>query len=194
MSIPVRSEQHYSFIFCKLIRISDTDSLGIATTKTEPFDASSPRDLMEKTFFPIVKPEKKESFVKKWREWLVLSDEIEEMKKPGKLKPEFSSIDAEMIALQPKSYMCYDFSKNEQKDGRKGIPNHIELELDEFRDVLYNSTPHFVDVHSLRMNKERTMTRTTTRKKGLSAIFVKQRVDINQIICSPLRNQENELL
>ena len=136
----------------------------------------------------------KEEFLRKWRDWLVLSDAIEEKKLPGKLKPEFSSIDAEMIALQPKSYMCYDFSKNERKDGRKGIPNQIELELDEFRDVLYKSTPHYINVHSLRMNKERTMTRTTTRKKGLSAIFVKQRVGEDRIICSPLRDRESDQL
>ncbi len=41
---------------------------------------------MEKTFLPIVKPDKMADFLKTWRDWLVLSNEIEEEKFPGKLK------------------------------------------------------------------------------------------------------------
>ena len=128
---------------------------------------------MEKTFLPIVRPEKKSDFLEKWRDWLVLSNDIEEKKLPGKLKPEFSSIDAEMIALAPKSYICYDFSTQEQKDGRKGIPNSAKLELEDFRDKLYNDSEHYVTVNSLRLNRSKDMVRTTTMKRGLSSINVK---------------------
>ena len=174
--------------------ILDTDSLGIATTRTESFDPYSPKDVLEKTFLPIVKSEKLDSFLAKWQDWLVLSPAIEEQKFPGKLKPEFSSTDAEMIALAPKSYICYDFSKNESKDGRKGIPSGLTLELDEFRDVLYNEKEHFVDVNSLRLNSSKTMTRTTTRKKGLSSINVKLRIEEDLISCRPLLDEKNQFL
>ena len=150
---------------------------------------------MEKTFLPIVRPEKKSDFLEKWRDWLVLSNEIEEKKLPGKLKPEFSSIDAEMIALAPKSYICYDFTTKEQKDGRKGIPNTAILELEDFRDKLHNESEHYVTVNSLRLNKEKTkMVRTTLTKRGLSSVMVKMRIDRDSIECSPLQNLEGNFL
>ena len=150
-------------------------------------------DQMKKTFLPIVKPEMKEDFLRKWRNWLVLSDEIEEKKLPGKLKPEFSSTDAEMIALAPKSYICYDFATESQKDGRKGIPNSASLDLEAFRDVLYNESEHFVEVNSLRLNRSKEMVRTTTRKRGLSSINVKLSIEDN-INCRPLKDTEGNFL
>ena len=149
---------------------------------------------MEKTFLPLVKPEKLDSFLSKWQDWLVLSPEIEEQKFPGKLKPEFSSTDAEMISLAPKSYICYDFENNKTKDGRKGIPNNLTLELEDFREVLYNSREHFVDVKSLRLNRNKEMVRTSTRKKGLSSINVKLRVESDLISCQPLLGEDKQVL
>ena len=149
---------------------------------------------MEKTFLPIVRAEKLDSFLEKWRDWLVLSKDIEEQKFPGKLKPEFSSTDAEMIALAPKSYICYDFENNRSKDGRKGIPNHLTLELEEFRQVLYNSQEHFVNVNSLRLNKNKEMVRTSTHKRGLTSINTKFRIESDLIETKPLRNRDNQLL
>ena len=149
---------------------------------------------MEKTFLPIVRPEKRESFLEQWQDWLVLSNDVEEQKLPGKLKPEFSSLDAEMIALAPKSYICHDFSKNSNKIGKKGIPLIVPLELDEFRDVLYSNLEHFVDVKSLRLNRDKEMVRTSTRKKGLSSITVKLRVGQDLINCHPLVDRANKFL
>ena len=143
---------------------------------------------------PIVRPEKRQEFLAKWQNWLVLSSKVEEQKLPGKLKPEFSSTDAEMIALAPKSYICYDFEKNQSKDGRKGIPNNLTLELEEFRQVLYNSREHYVDVNSLRLNSNKEMVRTSTRKKGLSGINVKQRICEDLINCHPLLDRANNFL
>ena len=148
---------------------------------------------MEKTFLPIVKPEMKGDFLKKWKDWLVLSNDIEEKKLPGKLKPEFSSIDAEMIALAPKSYICYDFATQEQKDGRKGIPNSAKLELEDFRDKLYNDSEHYVKVNSLRLNRKKDMVRTTTMKRGLSSIHVKMSIDDN-INTTPLKTTKLNFL
>ena len=135
----------------------------------------------------------KEDFLRKWRDWLVLSEAIEEKKLPGKLKPEFSSTDAEMIALAPKSYICYDFATESQKDGRKGIPNSAFLDLEAFRDVLYNGGEHFVEVKSLRLNRNKEMVRTTTVKRGLSSINVKMGIHDN-INTTPLTNREGKFL
>ena len=60
--------------------------MGIATTKTGTFNPNDRRDQMEKTFLPIVQPEKMRRFLKVWDKWLVLSNRIEEEKFPGKLK------------------------------------------------------------------------------------------------------------
>ena len=149
---------------------------------------------MEKTFLPIVRPEKKSDFLEKWRDWLVLSNEIEEKKLPGKLKPEFSSTDAEMIALAPKSYICYDFATQEQKDGRKGIPNTAKLELEDFRDKLHNESEHNVRVNSLRLNKDKQMVRTTLTKRGLSSVMVKMRINSDSINCYPLEDRDGNVL
>ena len=62
---------------------------------------------MEKMFFPIVKPEKLEEFKKVWGEWFVLTDLLEDEKRPGLLKEEFVSQDGEIVCLCPKLYQIY---------------------------------------------------------------------------------------
>ena len=62
---------------------------------------------MEKMFFPIVKPEKMEEFKKVWGEWFVLTDLLEDEKRPGLLKEEFVSQDGEIVCLCPKLYQIH---------------------------------------------------------------------------------------
>ena len=75
---------------------------------------------LERIFLPIVKPEKMKEFKETWGEWLVLTNEIEDKRCPGKLKIEFLTFDGEMISLAPKSYFAFCRKKSEIKDGRKG--------------------------------------------------------------------------
>ena len=58
-------------------------------------------------FFPIVKEGKLEDFKKVWSEWFVLTDLLEDEKRPGLLKEEFLSQDGSIVALCPKNYQVY---------------------------------------------------------------------------------------
>jgi len=143
---------------------------------------------MEAIFLPIVKAEKMVEFKKVWGNWLVLSNEIEEEKTPGKLKTEFSTRNGEMISLAPKSYFAHCRETNNTKDGRKGIPKWFDLRLADFYDVLYNdhAEKNITEVRSLRLDRDKRMCRTTTRKSGLTSIHVKLSVQSDRVTCKPL--------
>ena len=144
---------------------------------------------MQKVFWPIVKPEKLDEFKNVWGQWLVLTNEIEDEKFPGKLKTEFSTANGRMISLAPKSYHAYCCSTQETKDGRKGIPNWHILSQKNFTDVLYNKNNKLntTEVRSLRLNKDKKMTRTSTIKTGLTAIHIKLGVAEDGITWKPLK-------
>jgi hypothetical protein len=148
---------------------------------------------MKNVFWPIVIPEKLDEFKKKWGDWLVLSNTIEEEKTPGKLKTEFSTGNGEMICLSPKSYYISCKDTNKTKDGRKGIPNWADLRLEDFYSTLYaqNNGTTMTEVCSLRVNNDRKMTRTSTLRTGLSAIHVKLKIDDDRVTCRPLKEGEN---
>ena len=97
--------------------IIDTDSLAIASTKTGRIDLDSKgdpicrRQQMESIFLPIVKPGKIEEFKKVWDKWLVLTNRIEDEKRPGLLKSEFNTSTGQMVCLCPKNYQIYCSTK-----------------------------------------------------------------------------------
>ena len=79
------------------------------------------------------------------------------------------------------------------KEAKKGIPHSWRLELKDFLDTLYEDDgKHTVEVRSLRLNKDKKMTRTTLRKQGLSDIHVKMSVGSDRVVCLPL--EENGLI
>jgi len=167
----------------------DTDSLTIATTKTGQIIGNTRLEEMEKIFLPIVKKEKLAEFKTVWGDWLVLSNKIVDEKTPGKLKTEFSTRNGEMIALAPKSYFSYCRDTENTKDGRKGIPKWFQLGINNFYDILYNdeAKKNIAEVRSLRLDKDKRMTRTTTRKSGLTSIHVKLGVQSDRVTCVPLK-------
>jgi len=128
-------------------------------------------------------------FKKVWGNWLVLTNEIEDEKKPGKLKVEFLTNNGEMISLAPKSYYAYCRDKDSSKDGRKGVPNWYPLDVEKYFRALYNDNEasNNVEVRSLRLNSEKQMTRTTTMRSGLTAIHVKLAVQNDRVTCKPLK-------
>ena len=65
---------------------ADTDSIGIATTKTAEGVNGSRYDRMKAIFFPIVREDKKEDFLKQWTNWFVLDNTVEQLRCPGLLK------------------------------------------------------------------------------------------------------------
>ena len=80
----------------------------IGLSKSEKFDDSEPRLIkMEKIFFPIVKEGLLDEFKKAWGEWFVLTDLLEDEKRPGLLKEEFCTQNGEIVCLCPKNYQVY---------------------------------------------------------------------------------------
>ena len=144
---------------------------------------------MEHIFLPIVKKEKLAEFKNVWGDWLVLSNAIVDEKTPGKLKTEFSTRNGEMIALAPKSYYAHCRDTEDTKDGRKGIPKWFQLGISNFYDILYNdeAKKNIAEVRSLRLDRDKRMTRTTTRKSGLTSIHVKLGVQSDRVTCLPLK-------
>ena len=65
--------------------------------------------------------------------------------------------------------------------------------MSEFVTQLYGLEPHYVTVRSLRLNKERLMSRCTTHKRGLNDIFVKFHVEDDVITCTPLTKKRKVL-
>ena len=123
-----------------------------------------------------------------WDRWLVLTNAVEDQKCPGKLKIEFCTQNGEMIALAPKSYYTYCRTTAATKDGRKGIPKSYPLTLMDFYKTLYGKNiNHSVEVRSLRLNRDKQMTRTTTTKSGLTGIHVKLSVSEDRVTCRPLK-------
>ena len=77
--------------------------------------------------------------------------------------------------------------------GSKGIPHTEDLRTEAYLQTLYSKGSHYVTLRSLRLNKNREMSRVTTVKRGLSDIFVKFRVADDGITCLPLM-KNNEYL
>lgn len=183
----------HQIILYLIVIFLDTDSLTLSVTKSEKVVGKTRLEQMEKIFLPIVKEELFSEFKQVWGNWLVLSNDIRDEKCPGKLKTEFFTQNGEMIALAPKSYYAKCFDTDQVKDGRKGIPKWVDLKLDAFYDTLYNeeNVRHKAEVRSLRLNKDKKMTRTTMIKAGLTAIHVKLRVKDDKVSCEPLKLGEN---
>ena len=68
----------------------DTDSIFLGVTKCrERTDEMTTEEKLRSIFDPIVKHEMKLSWEEKWKSWFVTTDEIEDQRKPGKLKGNF---------------------------------------------------------------------------------------------------------
>ena len=99
---------------------------------------------------------------------------------------EFQFTKGKFIALGPKTYHSINLETDEVKMGSKGIPHTEKLKSEEYSKALFTNNSHFVTLRSLRLNKNREMTRITQQKKGLSDIFFKFRLENDGITCKPL--------
>ena len=143
---------------------------------------------MSAIFLPIVKKNRLEDFKKEWINWLCLSNTVEDEKRPGTLKVEFLTTNGQMISLCPKSYRAHCRDSDESKIGKKGIPMWFDIKLQDYLDCLYNDDAEksVAQVCSLRLDKEKQMSRTSLRKVGLSAIHAKRGVMDDRISTQPL--------
>ena len=89
------------------------------------------------------------------------------------------------MCLSPKCYIAYDDENDGTKKGTKGVPGSCKITLQEFKDKLYNNQTPTVEVRSLR-TVDGQMARTTQRKKGLSDLYCKYRIDSDRITCRAL--------
>ena len=87
--------------------------------------------------------------------------------------------------MAPKTYFSHDNDSTERKQGAKGIPKYEELFIEDYKNALFTHNSHHIKLRSLRM-KNGKMCRTEITKRGLSDIFVKYRVQDDQITCLPL--------
>ena len=162
--------------------------MTLATTKTGE-KIGSTGDVMRSVFLPIVKPELLDEFESVWGDVLVLTDEVEDQKKPGKLKIEFFTRDGEMVSLAPKSYLAFCRETQNTKEGKKGIPLRVKLEMEDFKKTLYSDVRNEdkIEIRSLRLNENKQMSRTTTIRRGLTGIHVKLGVQPDKVTCRPLK-------
>ena len=65
----------------------DTDSIFLGVTKCrERTEGMTTEEKHRSIFDPIVRSDMKDSWEAKWKSWFVTTDEIEDQRKPGKLK------------------------------------------------------------------------------------------------------------
>ena len=72
---------------------------------------------------------------------------------------QWSNTNGKLVALTAKSYMCFDYDIGVCKPATKGIPHSIQMQMQHFRDIEYqtNEDRHIVDINSLRLNKKKIM-------------------------------------
>ena len=102
---------------------------------------------------------------------------------------EWETSDGELVALAAKSYLGLDYASGTAKIGTKGIPHSVQIKMQYFRDILYQTSEdrHMVSLNSLRLNKDKIMCRTNCVKQGLTDIFIKLSVENDKISCTPLK-------
>ena len=165
---------------------ADTDSMALALTQTIHHD--SLKEKLKGMFDPIVKPSMKLSWDQQWENWFVTTNEIDDIRKPGKLKMEFDLNEGRFTALSPKSYHAINKKSGKTKSGHKGVPNAEagKLSSEAFVDCLYNNTEVNVINRSFKKNKQQQLQYVETSKRGLNPIFKKFRVQEDKISCLPL--------
>ena len=130
----------------------------------------------------------------------------------GLLKPEFLGTNGVYIGLAPKSYILTQYDENGQAEIKKGakgkfffqkkaffifninlnffsegVPRCVKLTENEYRQCLFEGTPHDVPFNALILNSDKEMSRISTTKRGLSDAITKIFVHDDKVSCSPLR-------
>ena len=68
---------------------ADTDSMCLALTRSIKVDENDDLETrLRKIFDPIVRPDRRDVWEQTWRDWFVTTTDVEDQRKPGKLKGE----------------------------------------------------------------------------------------------------------
>ena len=177
-------------------------------SKTAPISGSSRQEVLSAVFFPILKPGVKKEFLSVWENWFVTKDSILDEKTPGKMKSkfylikmilntnlllrfysaEFETAKGTFVALGNKMYQGYAPETDVTKKSTKGVPSRNQFKMRLFQSVLLDEkTPRQkITINSLRLNKNKEISRMKMEKSSLSDIFVKMQVLADKITCAPL--------
>ena len=179
---------------------ADTDSMCLGLSRSKPIpENASPEEFYRCLFDPLVRPEMRDSWESSWKSWFVTTNDVEDQRKPGKLKSkfelcmtyltfileEFSISEGHFVALSPKCYYTFNSTTKEVKKGTKGVPHNSDLVIENFIAKLYGKIDHTVQLRSLRVIGGE-MSRTIQDRKSLSDLFCKFHVQSDRITCKPL--------
>ena len=68
---------------------ADTDSMCLALTRSIKVEENDDLETrLRKIFDPIVRPDRRDVWEQTWRDWFVTTTDVEDQRKPGKLKGE----------------------------------------------------------------------------------------------------------
>ena len=68
---------------------ADTDSMCLALTRSTKVEENDDLETrLRKIFDPIVRPDRRNVWEQTWRDWFVTTTNVEDQRKPGKLKGE----------------------------------------------------------------------------------------------------------
>ena len=68
---------------------ADTDSMCLALTRSIKVEENDDLETrLRKIFDPIVRPDRRNVWEQTWRDWFVTTTDVEDQRKPGKLKGE----------------------------------------------------------------------------------------------------------
>ena len=66
---------------------ADTDSMCLALTKSQPSHSDDDLETsLRKILDPLVRPERRDVWEQTWRDWFVTTTDVQDQRKPGKLK------------------------------------------------------------------------------------------------------------
>jgi len=119
--------------------------------------------------------------------WYIADDSIEELRAPGKFKPEFTTRTGRYIGISPKCYCLED--DDQRKISTKGVPSSVDLDCGTFIGGLYDGETQVSREISL-INYSRvtqTMVTKTITKKCINSCYLKFKANENLNQLSPLK-------
>ena len=72
---------------------ADTDSMCLGLSRTKPIaEDATLEEYYRSLFDPLVRPEMRESWESKWKDWICTTNAVEDQRKPGKFKSMFHTV------------------------------------------------------------------------------------------------------
>ena len=110
------------------------------------------------------------------------------------ISAEWESRNGTFVALGNKMYQGCD-TRSGLKKSTKGIPHANKFQMDTWLGSLLDESfpKQEVTINSLRLNRQKEMSRMCCKRSALSDVFVKMQVQADKVTCTPLM-KNNEYL